>query len=116
MVMVLLGVDESDARTRRCSGTRRYSSFVATQLERRTETRLAIVDAALSLFLEADGIDASIDAVAERAGVAKSTVIYHFRSGYYDQQRLRQSVRSRSRAAPAAVPRAKWMSPPPSTS
>jgi AcrR family transcriptional regulator len=53
---------------------------VATQLERRTETRLAIVDAALSLFLEADGIDASIDAVAERAGVAKSTVIYHFRS------------------------------------
>lgn len=67
------GRDEAPART----GTVRS---VATQLERRTETRQAIVDAALSIFLEEDRIDASLDAVAERAGVAKSTVIYHFRS------------------------------------
>lgn len=56
----------------------RYSSDVPTQLERRTETQLAIVDAALSIFLEEDSIEASLDAVAERAGVAKSTVVYHF--------------------------------------
>ena len=53
---------------------------MATQLERRTETRHAIVDAALEIFLEEGGIDASLDAVAERAGIAKSTVIYHFRN------------------------------------
>ena len=53
---------------------------MATQLERRTETKHAIVDAALSIFLEEHGIDASLDAVADRAGVAKSTVIYHFHS------------------------------------
>jgi AcrR family transcriptional regulator len=51
---------------------------VATQLERRTETRQAIVDAALSIFLEEDSIEASLDAIADRAGVAKSTVVYHF--------------------------------------
>jgi AcrR family transcriptional regulator len=51
---------------------------MATQLERRTETQQAIVDAALELFLEDDDADASLDAVAERAGVAKSTVLYHF--------------------------------------
>ena len=51
-----------------------------TQLERRTETQQAIVDAALELFLEHDDTDASLDAVAERAGVAKSTVLYHFGS------------------------------------
>jgi AcrR family transcriptional regulator len=49
-----------------------------TQLERRTETQQAIIDAALELFLESDDTDASLDAVAERAGVAKSTVLYHF--------------------------------------
>jgi AcrR family transcriptional regulator len=49
-----------------------------TQLERRTETRQAIVDAALSIFLDEGGIEASLDAIAERAGVAKSTVVYHF--------------------------------------
>ena len=53
---------------------------MATQLERRTETRQTIVDAALSIFLEEDSIDASLDAVAQRAGVAKSTVVYHFRN------------------------------------
>lgn len=50
------------------------------QLERRTETQQAIVDAALALFVENDDTDASLDAVAERAGVAKSTVLYHFGS------------------------------------
>lgn len=53
---------------------------MATQLERRTETQQAIVEAALELFLADDRIDASLDAVAEGAGVAKSTVLYHFGS------------------------------------
>ena len=53
---------------------------MATQRERRTATRGAIVDAALALYLERDSIDASLDAVAERAGVAKATVLYHFES------------------------------------
>ena len=53
---------------------------MATQLERRTETQAAVVDAALELFLESDSTDPSLDAVAERAGVAKSTVLYHFGS------------------------------------
>lgn len=51
-----------------------------TQLERRTETQQAIIDAALELFVEHDDTDVSLDAVAERAGVAKSTVLYHFGS------------------------------------
>jgi AcrR family transcriptional regulator len=53
---------------------------VATQRERRNATRGAIVDAALALYLEHDSIDPSLDAVAERAGVAKATVLYHFES------------------------------------
>lgn len=53
---------------------------MATQRERRTATRGAIVDAALALYLEHDSIDPSLDAVAERAGVAKATVLYHFES------------------------------------
>ncbi len=39
---------------------------MATQVERRTETRRAIIDAALAIFLEEDRIDASLDAVADR--------------------------------------------------
>lgn len=62
------------------AGRARYSSAVATQLERRTGTQQAIIDAALALYLEQSTIEASIDAIAERAGVAKSTVLYHFRS------------------------------------
>ena len=53
---------------------------MATQRERRTATQAAIVDAALALYLEHDRIDPSLDAVAERAGVAKATVLYHFES------------------------------------
>jgi AcrR family transcriptional regulator len=53
---------------------------VATQRERRTATQAAIVDAALALYLEHDSIDPSLEAVAERAGVAKATVLYHFES------------------------------------
>lgn len=53
---------------------------MATQRERRDATRGAIVDAALSLYLEHDSIEPSLDAVAERAGVAKATVLYHFES------------------------------------
>jgi AcrR family transcriptional regulator len=53
---------------------------VATQRERRDATRAAIVDAALALYLEHDRIEPSLDAVAERAGVAKATVLYHFES------------------------------------
>ncbi len=53
---------------------------MVTQLERRTETRQAILDATLTLFVELEGSEPSLDAVAERAGVAKSTVLYHFQS------------------------------------
>jgi AcrR family transcriptional regulator len=53
---------------------------VATQRERRTATKATIVDAALTLYLEHDSIEPSLDAVAERAGVAKATVLYHFES------------------------------------
>lgn len=53
---------------------------MATQLERRTSTQQAVVDAAIELYIERSGFTASLDDVAERAGVAKSTLLYHFQS------------------------------------
>jgi AcrR family transcriptional regulator len=53
---------------------------VPTQLVRRATTERAILDAALSLYLERSSPEPSLDDVAERAGVAKSTVLYHFQS------------------------------------
>lgn len=58
----------------------RYSAGMATQVQRRTATKHAIVDATIALHLEHPTDEPSLDAVAERAGVAKSTVLYHFQS------------------------------------
>lgn len=51
-----------------------------TQLQRRTETQGAILDSILGMYLDGEGAESSLSAVAERAGVAKSTVLYHFHS------------------------------------
>ena len=53
---------------------------MATQAERRQTTRDAVVEAAIAAFTEAGGIEVGLDEIAGRAGVAKSTVLYHFGS------------------------------------
>jgi AcrR family transcriptional regulator len=53
---------------------------VATQLERRESTRRDVVDAALVAFTEAGHTGVTLDDIAADAGVAKSTVLYHFGS------------------------------------
>jgi AcrR family transcriptional regulator len=53
---------------------------MASQIERRTTTRSAIVSAAVHCYLEAGDIDVSLDSIALEAGVAKATIIYHFGS------------------------------------
>ncbi|MDA7948359.1 MAG: TetR/AcrR family transcriptional regulator [Hyphomicrobiaceae bacterium] len=45
-----------------------------------TQTRKRIVDAAISLFYSEGIRRVSVDAVAEKAGVTKRTLYYHFRS------------------------------------
>lgn len=50
------------------------------QTERTRATKGSIVDAATTAFVEVGSIDVSLDAIAERAGVAKSTLLYHFDS------------------------------------
>ncbi len=51
-----------------------------TQLVRKATTERAILDATLALYLERSDSEPSLDDVADRAGVAKSTVLYHFQS------------------------------------
>lgn len=53
---------------------------VATQSERRASTRAATVRAAVDAFVEADGIEVGLEEIAGRAGIAKSTILYHFGS------------------------------------
>ena len=53
---------------------------MATQSERRTETRRSVVAAAIQLFDESGDTSASLEDIATLAGVAKSTVVYHFES------------------------------------
>lgn len=53
---------------------------MATQAERRESTRSAVIDAAIDAFVEAGGVEVGLDEIAQRAGVAKSTVLYHFGS------------------------------------
>lgn len=65
------------------AGTRRQPSTiaaVATQSERRTETRRSVVAAAIQLFDQSGDASASLEDIATLAGVAKSTVVYHFGS------------------------------------
>lgn len=53
---------------------------MATQTERTRTTKAAIVSAATASFVEAGSIDVSLESIADRAGVAKSTALYHFDS------------------------------------
>lgn len=53
---------------------------MATQIERRTATKEAIVSAAIREYLAAGDIGVSLDAIALEAGVAKATILYHFES------------------------------------
>lgn len=56
----------------------RYVSFVATQGERRAETRQRLLDAAAELFAQR-GIDgSSVDAIAERAERTSGAIYDHF--------------------------------------
>src|SRR5436309_3369723 len=60
-----------------CIFTSRYTCFM---LEAASPTRKRIVDAATKLFY-AEGIGrVSVDAVAEKAGLTKRTLYYHFKS------------------------------------
>ena len=53
---------------------------VATQSERRDQTRRSVVAAAIKLFDGSGDTSASLEDIAALAGVAKSTVVYHFES------------------------------------
>ncbi len=55
-----------------------YLSWVATQEERRTETRRRLLTAASELFAERGVDGASIDAIADRAGRTSGAVYDHF--------------------------------------
>ncbi|MEM9654268.1 MAG: TetR/AcrR family transcriptional regulator [Actinomycetota bacterium] len=53
---------------------------MATQQQRRTATRVAVIDAALSAFAKQGQVDVALAEIADDAGVAKTTVLYHFGS------------------------------------
>ena len=52
---------------------------MATQRERRNQTRRAILDAAIAVYGNAD-TEASLELIGERAGVTKGSIHYHFES------------------------------------
>ena len=51
---------------------------MATQVERRARTRGALLEAAASVFAERGYHGATLDAIAERAGLSKGSVYHHF--------------------------------------
>lgn len=51
-----------------------------TQVERRTTTQRAIIDAAARTYRAERSIDISLETIAEVAGVTKGSILYHFRS------------------------------------
>ena len=53
---------------------------VPTQQQRRTATRTAVIDAALAVFGRDGTLDAPLEQIANEAGVAKGTLLYHFGS------------------------------------
>lgn len=53
---------------------------MATQTERRERTRSALLEAAASVFAERGYHGATLDAIAERAGLSKGSVYHHFAS------------------------------------
>ena len=50
------------------------------QRERRAATRTAVVEAAIAIFGESSVAATSLDDIASRADIAKSTILYHFES------------------------------------
>ncbi len=59
-------------------GSRLYPAAVATQTERSKTTRRAIIEAAYTAFEESGAPDVALEAIAERAGVTKGSIHYHF--------------------------------------
>lgn len=53
---------------------------MATQEERRTKTRQAIIDAAFIAYEQQGSPEVSLESIAEHAGVTKGTIHYHFRN------------------------------------
>jgi AcrR family transcriptional regulator len=53
---------------------------VVTQAERRTNTRSAIVQAAFAEYKARGTADVALDVIAERAGVTKGSIHYHFKN------------------------------------
>ncbi|MEM7337619.1 MAG: TetR/AcrR family transcriptional regulator [Actinomycetota bacterium] len=53
---------------------------MATQAERRSTTRAAIVEAASAAFIRHGSPDVSLDEIARDAGVTKGTILYHYES------------------------------------
>lgn len=68
-------------------------------------TRNRIMDAALALFWEAPDVEATLDAVATRAGVTVQTVIRHFggRDGLFAAAAERESARVAAERDPIAA-------------
>lgn len=55
-----------------------YDRQVATQAERRATTRSAIIEAAHAEFAAVGSTDVAMDVIAERAGVTKGSIQYHY--------------------------------------
>lgn len=51
---------------------------MATQAERRTSTRTAIIEAAYTEFVSRGAPDVALETIGERAGVTKGSIHYHF--------------------------------------
>ena len=78
---------------------------MASQAERRTATRGAILDAAGNLFSGQGFAATSVDAVAAAAGVAKGAVYHHFAS----KEAIFEAV---CFSSPAPVSQTRWRRPP----
>lgn len=57
---------------------RTYDRPVATQEERRRSTQAAILESAFGAFVEHGSPDVALDVIAERAGVTKGSIQYHY--------------------------------------
>src|SRR5229473_2253093 len=74
-------------------------SPVAARPVGRPSARTKVLDAALELMLEGGVESLTFDALAERAGVSKGGVLYHFPSREELARAIREYVRERYRAA-----------------
>lgn len=55
-----------------------YGARMKTQQERRRTTRAAIISATYETFAELGSADASMEAIARKAGITKGSIHYHF--------------------------------------